>query len=89
MKLYQVAFVVAAITPALTSAAAIRGHEQNDPALEKRNDDDDKNDDSKPDGKPNFCVSLDIYKDMRCNGEPVRILKVPTYAKKGSDCCKF
>lgn len=35
------------------------------------------------------CVSLFVYGDKKCSGEPLRVLTFPTMSKPGSPCCKF
>ena len=41
------------------------------------------------DVKPTGCVSLFVYADKKCHGEPVRTMSFPTWTKPGSPCCKY
>ena len=40
------------------------------------------------DSEPDACVSLLVYFDENCRGDPLRILTFPTWSEKGSPCCE-
>lgn len=35
------------------------------------------------------CVSLLVYRESECSGDPVGRLTVPTWTEAGSPCCKY
>lgn len=43
----------------------------------------------KPKPVAESCVSLWVYKDEKCQGDPVRAIRFPTWSKEGSPCCKY
>lgn len=37
---------------------------------------------------PDACVTVFVYDDEKCTGEPKREMTFPTWSKPGSPCCK-
>jgi hypothetical protein len=56
---------------------------------EERKLTDNAEDDVSVDKKSKACVSLFVYEDKKCRGEPVRSITLPTWNKPGSPCCKL
>lgn len=38
---------------------------------------------------PKACVTLSVYRDGGCSGDPVRKMSFSTWRKAGSPCCKY
>lgn len=49
----------------------------------------DDDDDYGSKNKLSACASLYVYKDRKCNGEPLYAMSFPTYRHPGSPCCKL